>query len=135
MRTIVLNNIYITDYHGYVPFVVIALRAFLHLWLITGLITRVIRRMLLVEQELLTLPEQLSPPSVLSAARVARSLVFWIDVCRSLFVLLVFFFGLVIVLSISRFSASDNPLVSSKFSHDLEISTEHIVFSMSFLMI
>jgi hypothetical protein len=48
--------------------------------------------MQLVEQELLTLPEHMSPSSVFSGVRVTRSLVFMCMFCRSLFVLLYFFF-------------------------------------------
>jgi len=44
--------------------------------LITGFVTRLTRRVPLVEQELLTLPEHLSLPPVFSAVRVTRSLVF-----------------------------------------------------------
>ena len=46
----------------------------------------------LVEQELLTLPEHLSSPPVFSVVHVTRSLVFFVMFCRSLFVLLYFFF-------------------------------------------
>ena len=46
----------------------------------------------LVEQELLTLPDHLSSPPVCSGVRVARSVVFCVVFCRSLFVLLSFFF-------------------------------------------
>ena len=50
------------------------------------------RRVSLVEQELLSLPEHLSSPSVFSRVRVTRSLVLWVVFCRLLFVLLSFFF-------------------------------------------
>ena len=46
------------------------------------------RRVSLVEQELLTLPEQQSSPPVFSGVRVARAIVFCVVFCRSLFVLL-----------------------------------------------
>jgi len=49
------------------------------LWLFTGFVTRLIRRVALVEQELLTLPEHLSSPPMCMF-------------CRSLFVLLSLFF-------------------------------------------
>jgi len=48
-----------------------------------------------VEQELLTLPENLSSSSVFSGVRVARSLVFCVVIGRLLFVLLSYFFNLV----------------------------------------
>ena len=46
----------------------------------------------LVEQELLSLPEGMSSASVFSEVRVARSLIFCVVFCRSLFVLLYLFF-------------------------------------------
>ena len=54
--------------------------------LITGFVTRLIRRVPLVEQELLTLPEHLSSPLVFSEVRVTRSLVLYVcfvDHCLS----------------------------------------------------
>jgi hypothetical protein len=44
-------------------------------YITTSFITRLTRRMSLVQQELLTLPEHLSPPPVYSRVRVTRSLV------------------------------------------------------------
>jgi hypothetical protein len=55
-------------------------------WLITGFVTRLIRWVPLVEQELLTLPEHLSSPPVFSGVRVTRSLVLYVcfvDLCLS----------------------------------------------------
>ena len=60
--------------------------SFPHSWLITGFVTRLPRRMPLVEQELLTLPEHMSSPPVLSGVRVTRSLVLYVcfvDRCLS----------------------------------------------------
>jgi hypothetical protein len=51
--------------HGYVPLVVSTSRTFPHSRLITGFVTRLTRRVPLVEQELLTLPEHLSSPRFL----------------------------------------------------------------------
>ena len=65
----------------------------------TGFVTRVTRRVSLVEQEPPTLPEYLSSSPVLSVVRVTRSLVLCVIFCRSLFVLL-YFFLLAIVLSV-----------------------------------
>jgi len=45
-----------------------------------------------VEQELLSFPEHMSSLTVFSGVRVARSLVFCVVFCRSLLVLLSFFF-------------------------------------------
>jgi hypothetical protein len=61
-------------------------------WLITGFVTRLTRRVSLVEQELLTLPEHWSLSPVFSGVRVARSFrVSCVVFCRSLFVLLSLF--------------------------------------------
>ena len=49
-------------------------------------------KFLVIDLELLTLPEPLSLPSVLSGVRVTRSLVLCVLFCRSLFVLLSLFF-------------------------------------------
>ena len=50
---------------GYIPFVVITIRSFPQSWFFNGVVTRLTRRVINVEQELLTLPEHLSPPPVL----------------------------------------------------------------------
>ena len=60
-------------------------------------VTRVTRRVPLIEQE------HLRSPPVLSGVRVVRYLVFCVVFCRSLFVL----FRLAIVLSVLRFTYSD----------------------------
>ena len=52
-----------------------------HSWLITRFVTRLLRRVSLVEQELLTHPEHLSSPPVFSTVRVTRSLVFCFVYC------------------------------------------------------
>ena len=52
----------------------------------TGFVTRITRRVALVEKELFTFPEHLSSPSVFSAVRVTRSLVLcvcFVDRCLS----------------------------------------------------
>ena len=61
--------------HGYVPLVVNTSRSFLVHELSPGFVTRLRRRVSLVEQELHTLPEHLSSPPVFSGVRVTRSLV------------------------------------------------------------
>ena len=83
--------------HEYVPFVVITIRSFPHSYLITWFETRVILRLPHVEQELPTLPDHLSSPPVLSGIRVARSFIFCVVLCRSLFVLFSFFVWLYVV--------------------------------------
>ena len=68
-----LWNICVKHDHAYVPLVVNTSRFFPHSRLITGFVTRLTRRVPLVEQELLTLPEHLSPPPVFIVVRVTRS--------------------------------------------------------------
>jgi hypothetical protein len=61
-------------------------QSFLRSWLITGVVARLTRMVPLVEQELLTLPEQLNSPTVVSRVRVTRSLVLYVcfvDRCLS----------------------------------------------------
>jgi hypothetical protein len=68
------------------PLVLNTSRSFPHSWLITGFVTRLTRRVSLVEHELLTLPEHLSSPLVISGVRVTRSLalyVCFVDRCLS----------------------------------------------------
>ena len=59
----------------YVPLAVSTSRSFPYSWLITGFVTRITRRVPLVEQELLTLPEHSSLLPVFSEVRVTRSLI------------------------------------------------------------
>ena len=90
---------------------------FPHSWFICRFVIRVTqRRMPLVEQKLLTLPEHLSSPPVLSRVHVARSLVFCVVFCRSFFVLLFFFFWPLCCLSFNLWILII-PLVSSNSSH------------------
>jgi hypothetical protein len=73
------------NYDGDVPLVVNTSRFFPHS-LITGLVTRLIRQVPLVEQELLTLPEHISSPPIFTRVRVTRSLVLYVcfvDRCLS----------------------------------------------------
>jgi hypothetical protein len=61
-------------------------RSFPHLWYITGFVTRLARRVPLVEQELLTSSEHLRSPPVFGGVRVTRSLVLYVcfvDSCLS----------------------------------------------------
>ena len=63
-----------------------SVRSFPHSRLIIGFVTRLTRRVPLVEQELLTLPEHLSSTPVFSGVRVTRSLVLcvcFVDRCLS----------------------------------------------------
>ena len=70
-----LWNICETNDDGYVPFVVINSLSFPHSWLNTGFVTRLTRRVSLVEKKLPTLLEHLSSPLVFSGIRVTISLV------------------------------------------------------------
>ena len=79
-------GIYVTNDHGYVPLVVNTSRSFPHSRLITGFVTRLTRRVSVVEHELLIRPENLSSPSVFTGVRVTRSLVLcvcFVDHCLS----------------------------------------------------
>ena len=74
--------------HGYVPLVINTFRSFPHSWLISGFVTKLTRRVPLVGQELLTLPEHLSSPPIFSEVRVTQSLVLcvcFVDRCLSFF--------------------------------------------------
>ena len=73
---------------AYVPLVVNTSRSFPHSWLITRFVTRLTRRMPLVEQELLSLPEHISSAPVYSGVRVTRPLdlcVCFVDHCLSFY--------------------------------------------------
>ena len=70
----------------------------------------------LVEQELLTIPEHPSSSLISSEVRVARSLVFCVVLCRSLFVILSFFCWPLDCLSFFDLRLPITALVSSKFS-------------------
>jgi hypothetical protein len=61
-------------------------------WLITGSVTRDIRWVPLVEKELLVLPKHLCSSLVLSGVHVSRYSGFCVVFCKSLFVLLFFYF-------------------------------------------
>ena len=99
----------ITNDHGYVPLVVNTSWSFPHSWLITGFVTRLTRRVSLVVQELLTLPEHLS-----SCYSIFSYLCMF---CRSLFVLLYFFFWPLCCLFFFDIQILITPLVSSNFSY------------------
>jgi hypothetical protein len=82
-----LWNICVTNVQWYVPLEVSTSRSFPYSWLITWFVTRITRRVLLLDQELITLPEHLSSTPVYSGVRVTRSLVLYVcfvDFCLSL---------------------------------------------------
>jgi hypothetical protein len=70
----------------------------------------------LLEQELFTLPEHPSSPPVFSGIRVTRSLVLYVCFCRTLFVLLYFFFWPLCCLFFFDIRVLIAPLVSSNSS-------------------
>ena len=87
-----LWNICVTNDHGYVPLVVNTSQSFPHSRLITGSVTRLTRRVPLVEQELLILSEHLSSPPSFWWGSCYSIFSFMCMFCGSLFVLLYFFF-------------------------------------------
>jgi hypothetical protein len=91
-----LRNICVTSEHVYVPPFACTSWSFPHSSHITGFVTRALRRVPLVEQELLALPGHMAQPGF-SGARVSRSVVFCVVFGRSLFVL--FSFGHCVVCS------------------------------------
>jgi hypothetical protein len=97
----------------YLPLVVNTSRSFPHSQLITGFVTRLPRRVPLVEQEIPTLPEHLSSPPVFSGVRVIRSLVLcvcFVNRCMSFCP-----FSLVLCVLL-RFTDSDYPFGIFKLS-------------------
>ena len=91
----------VTNDHGYVPLVVNTSRSFPHSRLITGFVTRLTRRMPLMEQVLLTLLEHLSSPPVFSGVRVTRSLVLYVCFVDRCLYFCTFSFGHCVVCSSS----------------------------------
>ena len=88
----------VTIDHGYALLVESTLWSFPYSWLTTGFVTRVTRRVPIVEHELLTLPEHMSSTLVVSGDCVTRSLVLCVMFCRSVFDL---FFGHCVVCTAS----------------------------------
>jgi hypothetical protein len=84
-----------------------------NLWFITGFVTRLRRRVPLVEQELLTLPNHLSSPPGSCYSIFSFICMF----CRSLFVLLSFFFWPLCCLFFFDLRILIAPLVSSNSSY------------------
>ena len=83
-----LWNICVTNDHGYVPLVIAISLSFPHSWLITGLVTKLRRRMPLLEQELVILQVHVKSPQIFSGVCVTRSLVLcvcYVDHCLYFF--------------------------------------------------
>ena len=87
-------------------------------WLVTGFVNRVTRRVSLVEQELLILPENLHSPPVFSGIRVIRSLVLCVCFVNRSLSFCTFSFDHCLVCS-----SFDHCLVCSSFDHCLVCSS------------
>jgi hypothetical protein len=112
-----LRNICVTNDHGYVPLVLNISRPFPHAWLITKSVTKLTRRVSLVEQELSTFLEHNSSPSVSSGGSSYLIFSFMCLFCRSFFVLLYVFFWPLCCLFFIDLRILITPLVSSNYSH------------------
>ena len=77
-----ISFICVINDHRYVPLVINTFLSFPHSWPITGFLTRVKRRVPLVEQELLTLPEHLSSLPVKIYKSFHEKLFFFSHVCE-----------------------------------------------------
>jgi len=75
--------------------------SFLQSWLITVFVTRLTRRVPLVEQVLLTPPEHLSSPTAFSGVRITRSLVLCVHFADRCLLFCTFSFGHCVVCSSS----------------------------------
>jgi len=71
----------------------------------------VTRRVPIVEQELLTLPEYLSLPSAVCGLRVATFLIFCVIFCCSLLIVFANFYISIVLSVVLKFKASDYPSV------------------------
>ena len=102
--------------HGYVPLVKKHFPVLSPFMTYHRFVTRLTRRVPLVQKKLFTLPEHLSSSPVFSRVRVTRSLVLYVClIYRSLFVLLYFFFWPLCCLL--RYADSDYPFgISSNSS-------------------
>ena len=96
-----LWNICVTNDHGYVPLVVNTSLPFPHSQLITGFVIRLTRRVSLVEQKLLILPEHLSSPPIFNGVRVTRYLVLCVCLVDRCLSFCTFTFGHFVVCSSS----------------------------------
>jgi hypothetical protein len=97
-------------------------------------VARVTRRVLLMEQELLAHRKHPRWPTVLSGVCVARSLVFSVLICRSLIVLLSFFF-LPLYYLFFDLRVLAIPLVSSNLSYVLSFMTRSFIPSICLFVI
>jgi hypothetical protein len=117
-------GICVTNDHVYVLFIVITIRPYPHSWITTGFVTRVIRRVPIVEQELLTLPEHLrSYCSIFSFLCSVLHIIVWpFDLFLFWSLYCLFFCGLWLLLT---------PLASSHFPYNGTISVVTISLEIS----
>ena len=103
-------------------------RSFPHSWLITGFVTRLTRRVPLVEHKLLTLQENLNSLQGFSGICVARSLVLcvcFVDRC----LLFVFVLSVIVLSVLLWFTESDYPFgIFKLFVHNHIISLSNDVW-------
>jgi hypothetical protein len=98
-------------------------------------VTKVTRRVLLMEQEFLSHPKHPRWPPVFSGVCVDRSLVFSVLFCRSSIVLLSFFFLPLYYLFFFDLRVLVIPLVSSKCSYLLSLMTRSFIPSFCYIII
>ena len=97
-------------------------------------VTKVTRRVLLMEQEFLSHPKHPRWPPMLSGVCVARSLVFCVVFCRSLIVLLSFFFLPLYYLFFFYLRVFVS-LVSSNLSYVLSFMTRSFIPSFCYIIL
>jgi hypothetical protein len=98
-------------------------------------VTRVTRRVLLMEQELIAHPKHPRWPPVFSGVCVARSVVFSVLFCRSLIVLLSFFSLPLYYLFFFDLQVFVVPLVSSNLSYVLSFMTRSFIPSFCYIIL
>ena len=116
--------------YRYVPLVTNTFWSFPHSWLITGFLTRETRRVPLVEQEVLTLPEHLSSHLIFSGVRGTRSLALCVMFCR-----LFFFFWPLCCLSFFYLLILISPLVSSNSSYKHKTKTYCTIWRLQIIQL
>jgi hypothetical protein len=131
-----LRNICITNDHGYVPLDVSTSRSFPRSCLITVFVTGVTRQVPLVVQELIILPEHLGSTLVFSGVRFARSLVFCVFFCRSLFIVLSFWIILYMYMYCGtwRVTPVTNTVMRHERGKDREVLTSRGTYPWSFVI-
>ena len=104
-----LQYICVSNNNWNLPFVVMPIRSFPHLWITTRFVNRATCRLPLVQQELLTLPKHLSAHHVHCGVRVTRSFVFCVVYFQIIVSPLVLFFLVTTALFVLQLRASDYP--------------------------